>query len=146
MKSYIINSSTMALINDNSNTLVYETDDTFIVNKAPLDIIKESCLFYFSTFDGRLQASKNILNSYYKIPIVIEESNGIVFFPTSSVHDKNNNWFSINYVNNVLKFGSNSIVKMLHEVSINCNFSKFSFERQMLKASRLLLVLNQRKL
>lgn len=47
---------------------------------SSLDIIKRSCLFFGSTFDGRKKFSVDLLNANYKLPIVIEESTQLIFF------------------------------------------------------------------
>ena len=145
MENYIVNGSTMALIYEEGHTVVYEIETSFIVNKTPLDIIRESCLYYGSSLDGRVSASRNMLNCNYKLPIIVEEVGNLVFFPISSIKNKENSWFALSYVNNILKFDNKSIIKLDCGVSLNVNSSKFSLETQMLKASRLLLILNQRK-
>ena len=72
----------------------------------PLTIIKNSCLFFGSSFDGRKEASKNIIGIDMKVPILVEESRNIIFFPVSSCINKNSIWISYQ---NLLKYSKNSL-------------------------------------
>ena len=43
MESYEINKDTVALVpKDNNHTIVYEVDNSFVVDKSPLKIVRQS--------------------------------------------------------------------------------------------------------
>ena len=78
MKEYEINEDTMAIIPINYyQTLVKEMDNEYIIDKRAYEVMEDSCEYYGSTYKGRLAAAKKMLNSSYKIPIIIEESENI---------------------------------------------------------------------
>ena len=55
LDSYEINNETLLIVPyDYGKSKVYEYDDEFIVNMIPLTIVKNSCMFFGSSFDGRI--------------------------------------------------------------------------------------------
>ena len=85
LDSYEVNVSTLAIIavNDKLSRII-EKDKEFFINKSTISIIDESCRYYGSTYEGRCDGTKSLLNYSYKLPIIIEESRSLIFFPTSS--------------------------------------------------------------
>ena len=81
MDSYEINKDTCAVISLNDDiTKVIEKEDDYFINKSCYEVMEESCQYYGSSCDGRIKGTKVILGSGYKVPIIIEESNDIIFF------------------------------------------------------------------
>ena len=79
MREYEINSSTLMLeYCSEFDTKVYEFNDEFIINQNILTIMENSCSFYGSSLDGRTQASKNILHTNIKVPVVVEDLKKII--------------------------------------------------------------------
>ena len=115
LDSYEINNETLLIVPyDYGKSKVYEYDDEFIVNMIPLTIVKNSCMFFGSSFDGRRLASKNIIGVDMKVPIIIEESKNVIFFPVSSCISKNSIWISYQ---NLIKYSK-----------IDCNSSMLYFK------------------
>lgn len=146
MNSYEINKNTNAILSVNSNiTKVIENEEEYFVNKSSFEVMEDSCEYYGSSYDGRMRGTKNILGSAYKVPIIIEETNDIIFFPTESTNRPNCIWFALNHIKSyenaagytkvILDSGKEIIVKM----------SISSFENQVLRANRLSSVLKQRR-
>ena len=109
MDEYEINSSTLMLeYFDENKTKVYEFNDEFIVNQNILNIVENSCSFYGSTFDGRVEASKKILSTNIKLPIVIEDIKKIIFFPTKASYRTGCKWLSFNNIDKIEKVGKNN--------------------------------------
>lgn len=95
MDTYEINSETLLIVpNGSGKSKVYELDEEFEVNMSPLSIIKNSCLYFGSTYEGRCEAIKKIIGTEMKIPIIIEDSRNIIFFPTTSCIKNNSVWIS----------------------------------------------------
>ena len=85
MISYEINCNTMALIPiDENNTKIIERNKIFIINNNIMDIIKNSCEYFGSSYLGRKEGTKNLTGITHKSPIIIEESNKLIYFPTES--------------------------------------------------------------
>jgi competence protein ComK len=99
LEKYEINYNTLAIVPINTRvSKVIEKERTYIVNKKSIEIIDESCRFFGSTFDGRHQGTKEMIGITYKSPIIIEESQGIIFFPTSSPRYNNCFWLALNKI------------------------------------------------
>ena len=101
-EDYEINVDTLLLIPiDYNKTKVIEKGDVFIVKCSTLSIIKKSCLFFGSSYEGRKAAIKYLIGIDMKVPILIEESRNIIFFPTTSCVNQNSIWVSYQ---NLLKY------------------------------------------
>ena len=99
MDSYEINKDTYAVMTINDGiTKVLEKDDEYFVNKSSYEVMEDSCQYYGSSCEGRIKGTKNILGSNYKVPIIIEESNDIIFFPTETASSNNCVWLSLNNI------------------------------------------------
>lgn len=85
MISYEINRNTMALIPINDDqTKIIEKDNIFIINDNIMNIIKNSCEYFGSSYLGRKEGTKKLTGITHKSPIIIEESNKLIYFPTES--------------------------------------------------------------
>ena len=146
MDSYEINKNTCAIVTINDKiTKVVENQDDYYVNKSSFEVMEDSCAYYGSSCEGRIKGTKNILGSMYKVPIVVEESNDIVFFPTDSLKSKNCVWISLNQIEKYEKFGQYTKVNFKNGKDLIIKMSINSFEMQVLRANRLSAVINQRK-
>ena len=96
---YEITTRTCALVAKSENeTEVIEENNTFTINKPITQILKESCEYYGSSLEGRIQGSKTLLGMCYKLPIIIESSSEIIFFPTMSPFNERCSWLSIKHI------------------------------------------------
>ena len=101
-EDYEINVDTLLLLPiDYNKTKVIEKGDVFIDKCSTLSIIKKSCLFFGSSYEGRKAAIKYLIGIDMKVPILIEESRNIIFFPTASCVNQNSIWVSYQ---NLLKY------------------------------------------
>lgn len=102
MNSYEINVETLLIVPyGKCKSKVYEFDSEYEVNMSPLAIIKNSCLYFGSSYEGRKAAIKDMLGIDMKVPIIIEDGKNIIFFPTSSCVNRNSIWISYQ---NLLKY------------------------------------------
>ena len=102
MKNYEINLETLLIVPfSGGKSKVYEFDSEYIIGCGSLNIIKNSCLFFGCSYEGRREAVKNIVNIDMKVPILVEVTNNIIFFPVSSCINKNSIWISYQ---NLLKY------------------------------------------
>ena len=87
---YEIDLSTVLLIGINSHqTKVITFDDEFIVEDCVNKIVDHSCEYFGSSLADRIKSTHRIINSNSKVPIIVEESRNIIFFPLKSPRDKN---------------------------------------------------------
>ena len=88
IEEYEVNSSTMFIqpveYGSKIYSQIFETDGEFLSPFKPFDIIKHSCEFYGADYQSRRRATKDLTNYTRKVPIAIEPSNDIFFFPTAS--------------------------------------------------------------
>lgn len=147
MKEYEINSQTLAIIPlDDKISKVYEEDDEYIVHKSANSIIKENCEFYGSSYEGRCVGTKNLTGIKTKYPIIIEESRNIIFFPTSSIRNKQSSWIALNKIKKFNKKDFNSQILFKNEEVIDLDISVNSLENQIIRATMLKSKLYERKL
>lgn len=146
MESYEINEDTLALIpKDDDITTVYEVDGRRIILNNTYKIMEESCEYYGSTFEGRKMGTKNITGLTHKVPIIVEESNGLVFFPTKSSNDKDCAWISLNHIDYYEKNKGYCFIYFKDGSKVKLKTSYTVINNQVLRASNLLLKLIQRQ-
>ena len=146
-ESYEINDETLLIIPyDYGKSKFYEYDDEFIVDMVPLTIIKKSCLFFGASFEGRRDASKDIIGVDMKVPIIIEESRDIIFFPVSSCISKNSIWISYQ---NLMKYSKVDLKSCLlyfkNDKSIRLGTKYNLVDNQVIRCIKLDTMLNKRK-
>lgn len=140
MKDYIINSDTLAIIPcENNMSLVYEGDKIIIVNCKPNNIIKMNCLMNGSTLLGRQKGTENMTGDVYKVPIVVRESDSLIFFPTSSPRLKSVSWINLNNIDRTYydKINRLSVIIFINSVRVEFNVSLNIINNQIFRATRL---------
>ena len=111
-----------------------------------MDIISRSCLFFGCTYNGRRLGSSSLLNSSHKVPILIEESNEIIFFPTASVNNLNCIWISYNNLESIRRIDKNySSILFKNNKEFKIKTSYFILTNQIIRSKRLKFEFNQRK-
>lgn len=146
MENYEINNGTLALVpTRDGKTKVYEVDDEFIVDKRVYRVMEESCQYFGSSLMGRQTGSKNILGSSYKVPIVIDESRDIIFFPTSSPLLDSCYWVGLKDIKEIIKKDKKTIIVFDNNKEIEIDIPYLSIQNQIMRATRLNAVLKKRK-
>lgn len=77
---------------------IFEVEDEFLSPFKPLDIIRNSCEYYGSDYEGRRNGTKLLVGYAHKIPIAIDPTNRIFFFPTTSPSRQECIWISHEHV------------------------------------------------
>lgn len=146
MIEYEINKDTcMLLAVDKYKTKVIELEREFILPVSTLEILDYSCKYYGSSYLGRKAGSINILKNIYKIPIIVEESRNIIFFPLSSPRYHHASWVSLSQIKYYRKKGNMTEVIFQNNKSILLEISYPAFQNQVLRSSYLEIVSNNRK-
>ena len=147
MKDYEINDETLAIIPDDIwNSIVVEDNCDYEVSRKPIDIVDYSCKYFGSSYDGRKVGSKDVLNSSYKLPIVVEDTRNLVFFPTTSPLDEDCSWISLKNIKEYRRIDDlNTEVEFKNGKVITVGISYNSFNNQVLRASRLESILRNRR-
>lgn len=144
---YEISRGTLAIVpNSEENSLVYEDDSRYIVNETPFKIMEDSCKYFGSTYNGRKDSAKSILGAEYKVPIIVEENNNIIVFPTTSPSSADCVWISLGRIKYFEKIDSSNtkiVFDNNREIIVPCSYR--TIENQVSRAFRLDLVMRNRK-
>lgn len=147
MNSYEINAETLLIIPiGKGKSKVYEYDGEYEVNMSPLAIIKNSCLYFGSSYEGRKDAIKDMIGVDMKVPIIIEDGKNIIFFPTSSCINRSSIWVSYQ---NLLKYSKvnefSTILYFRNNRSIQVNTKYNLIDNQIIRCVKLDSLLLKRK-
>ncbi len=147
MNEYEINEGTLAIIaTEGGKSKVLEDSNDYLVNQTPFDIMEHSCNYFGSSYEGRRQGSKNIIGANYKLPIIVEDSRNIVFFPTLSSDDSECSWLAINKIKKYEEKEFNTTeITFVNNQKVVIPISYRSLQNQIFRATRLSYLLNERK-
>ena len=141
-----INLSTLMLIGiDDSRTLVVTLEKEFIVDECAKKIIDNSCKYFGSTLVERIKATQRVVNIRSKVPIIIENSRNIIFFPLKSCREKSNIWISFN---NLVRYEKKDNVTYLYfkENKVQkLDFSYYIIDNQVTRSLLLDYEMNKRR-
>ena len=138
MENYEINSDTLAILPISENmSRVIEGEYEYIVEKSPTDIIDHSCKYFGSSYRGRYEGSKSILGLNYKLPILIEETRDIIFFPTESTRVVTCSWISFKQIENIRQLDNISIITFRNGRQLTIDISLGSLKNQFIRATML---------
>lgn len=144
--AYEISEGTYAICpNEKSGSIILEDDGVYEIQESPSSVIDYGCHFFGSTYQGRREGAINILNTRYKVPIVVEDSQNIIFFPTANKDEKDCCWIAINKIRNFHPVGKRTKVEFIDGKTFTFDISFHSFQNQVLRASRLDSILRSRK-
>lgn len=144
---YEISKGTLAIVpNEKENSLVYEDDDRYIIDQTPFEIMESSCRYFGSTYNGRKESARDILGAEYKVPIIVEDTDNLIVFPTTSPLSDDCIWISLKRVKRFEKIdacNTRIIFDNNKEIIVPCSFR--TIENQVSRASRLDLIMRNRK-
>lgn len=136
-----ISGKTLIIYYNNFNTVMINTDGKIIINGNFIrSILNKSCIFYGSSLNGRLKGSKDLLKCRYKLPIIISESNRLIFFPVNKYF-----WINFNMIESFEKKENHIIITFKNGYKRSIFVSYRVVNNQMLKCSRLWLEYLERK-
>lgn len=111
LNNYEINSETLLIVPlERGKSKVYEYGGEYVVNLSSLTIVKNSCLYFGSSYEGRRDGTRSLIAVDMKVPIIIEDSRNIIFFPTSSCINRDSIWVSYQNLLKYSKFNEFSTV------------------------------------
>ena len=146
--SYEVSQGTLAIVPDSgAGSKILEDENEYLVDMNPFEIVESSCQYYGCSYEGRRDGARAILGADYKVPIVIEDYNNLIFFPTVSPEDPSCSWIASKKVKEYEALSSTSIkLTFENDITIVLPVSYRSFENQLLRATRLESLLRNRKL
>ncbi|RSK26352.1 competence protein [Bacillus sp. HMF5848] len=149
LEEYEVNRYTMAIIPERFDkqkfSRVIELEGEFVVTMSPQDIVERSCNYFGSSLRGRIAGTKAIMGITHKSPIVVDYTNGIYLFPTTSPRQEKCAWISHAYVEEHRSNGShNTTVIFKNNRSFHFPVSFGSFENQLYRTAQLRTKLTSR--
>lgn len=146
---YEITPATMMIMPTSYGSKTYsrivELKDDFLYPVPPIEIIKKSCQYYGSSYDGRITGTRQLIDCSHKVPITIDPTNSIYFFPTASPNKSHCIWISHQNVNSYKRYEQNStIVTFRNKETFIVPISFSVFEGQLMRTSLLRTKLMQR--
>ncbi len=144
---YEINDGTLAvLFKESGKSEILEEDNQYVFEEKPYKIMDYSCQYFGSSYEGREQGSQNILgSSRYKVPVIVEESRDLIFFPTVSPSSYDCSWIALNQIKSYEKMDQNTKIIFKNNQEIILPISYRSIENQILRATRLEAIMHRRK-
>lgn len=144
--NYIINDTTLYLKQITNNVLIKDCmQDRLYNNLKLINIISYSCLYYSSSYQGRVKGSKNLIGPTYKTPIILKENRLVVIFPIADQRSKENIWFIYNNIKTFTQISNCKVkIEFINGLIEMFNISYYSFNQQILKSSRLILIYKNR--
>lgn len=137
MIPYKIKNSTYILMPVEDKTRVIEENDCFLVSGTPTTIVNANCCLNGATLTGRQQGTTYLTGISYKAPIVINEKNHLIFFPTHSVRNKSCIWIALHNILFYKKYGNKVLIEFCNNQKIILDISYNIFDNQVLRATRL---------
>ena len=145
MENYEINDDTYAVIGTNEGkTKIIEKDKEYKIDNDAYQVMDDNCKYYGSSYKGRLEASKAILDCSYKLPIIIEETSNLIFFPIKSSLLDDCTWLNLDTIIKVEKCGSQSKVIFSNGNYMLLDSSKLSLDNQIYRATKLSAIMKKR--
>ena len=147
--NYEINEGTLAVMpdtNDSRKSKILEDRREYIIDSKPYEVMDYSCKYFGSSYEGRKEGTKAVLDINYKVPIIVENSMNLIFFPTNSPDSADCIWISLKNIKTIKEddFNSTRII-FNNDIEITIPISKRTIENQIFRASRLDLIMRNRK-
>lgn len=145
-KKYIINDSTLYLEKIGKDIHVIETNEEKTIKDTSMTLLlDQSCNFYGSSYEGRKKGSENLITESYKLPIIIKENKFLLMFPIGATRSSKSVWINYNNIEEYHQITSKKVlVDFVGGIRQTFNVSYYTFHKQILKCSRLIVVYNNR--
>lgn len=114
-----------------------EESGSFTVPLSPLKIIDDSCRYYGSSYEGRLEGIKRVMGIAKKAPIAISVELAIFFFPHESPSNHSCVWLSHTHVESLKKEDKrHTVVQFSNGESFIVPASKNQLETKVLRTAQ----------
>ena len=81
----------------------------------------------------------------YKLPIIVESANELIFFPTQSPYNDSCSWISLKNIKDYSASDNNVVIRFKGNLKETFPLTYESLENQMFRAAKLLLLLKTRQ-
>lgn len=128
--------------NGNLSTCVLEEETEYMIDYSPSKLIDYSCRFFGSSLKGRQDGTRDICGITHKVPISIDPSSGMYFFPTSSPSSPKCSWIAHSHIDQLNRAGNHCteiIFKTGKKVTLEISFGSLINQVQRTAQFRYLL-------
>ncbi|SFE92839.1 competence protein ComK [Alteribacillus iranensis] len=148
VEDYMVNHRTMALIpvfKGESKTKIYEVGGSVLTtNVSPIHIMKKACLERGSSLQGRYDAVKHKLGFRQRLPVPVDQQEGIYAFPIMSAKKPENIWLFYDHVDRTVCDENGSIIIFYDGQQLSTSISSYIIEQQILKTGRCKTIFQQK--
>lgn len=138
MLDFCVDNKTCAVVPLTNGSKVIDNQRIRFSKLKPRIIMNKSCKFYGSSLEGRIEGAKNLLGSSYKLPIVLDEEDVLIFFPTSSLRSEDCAWINLKMIDTYYQKNENiAVIVFKNNEKLLLNLSYGVLDKQILRASRL---------
>lgn len=117
---------------------IIEVTDTFISPFKPIDIVKKSCAYFGSSYEGRKNGTKRLIGITHKAPIIVDPYTSIFLFPTTSPSNHDCIWISHDHVAHFERSTPNTTtVTFRNKQTLEVPISRSSFQNQLQRTAQL---------
>jgi len=143
VENYIINNKTVAILKKNNQTIIFDVENTRVINKNIKKVLDYNCNFYGSTFSGRKKSAEKLLNIHYKIPLIIDKN--IILLQLNGIKDDECLFVVLNKIIDYKYLNKNLKIFCINSQIFNNKISKNSFEKMLINSIKLNNILKWRK-
>ncbi len=137
LSTYTITTNTLAVVPARTieySSIVLESNQQCYIKQTPFEIIKASCINYWSTYDGRRQTTIQQTGFKQKTPIPISKQNNIIAFPTHSPINYDCCWIIYSPYLRIIPHPRKTILYIGHGKSITLDISNHILQKQIERA------------
>lgn len=111
--------------------------------QSALGVLKELCIHHGCSYEGRKEAAGKVLNISQKIPILVSDKRGDIFFPTRRIRHPNCMWVNRSAITNLSRFQSGTKIEFRNGKTIVVLVDIRSIKRELQLCDELLHLLAQ---
>lgn len=132
---YRISAKTLAIIPHydlSYQAKVIETEQEVLSTETPLTIIRENCIHYGASYEGRKQSVRHHLDFHQKTPIPIHPPRHMYAFPTKAAKSYDCCWILFEQVSRITSQDDpgKSIIHFKNGHTLHLNESVYSMKKQ----------------
>ncbi len=144
--NYEINHDTQVILPISAKkSKIVDNNNEYIVDESVQKIMEYSCEYFGSSFEGRKEGTKKLLGITHKSPIIVEETERLIFFPTKSPDSSECMWINLNKIEKHYSIDKDTTAIVFKNGDIlEVEISLGSLTNQILRATRLKYVLDER--
>jgi competence protein ComK len=132
---YIINLQMVLMMGEYNRygklcTRVMELDKTFLVDKTPLEVLKDTINYIGFDLKGARSAAKLIVGNVSMCPVMVNPIHGLCAFPNQAYKNNDTIWFNPIHIIKTSPHGTNTMVDLSNGYSIEVHSRLSSFNRK----------------